>query len=226
MDTIHTQEPVNPADEIWAILRETDRIVQENALKVHEIDRQMRETDLKMQETDRIVKETALQMKQTDRQMKETDRQMKETDRKIGELGNRFGELAEHLVAPGIVRRFNDLGYHFDDIIAERVKITDGQGRVLTEIDLLMENRDYSVAVEVKTRPRASYIEHHLRRMELLREHKDRRGDRRKVRGAIAGAVFPQEEKEAAAAAGLYVIEQSGDTMKLSIPEGFVPLEL
>jgi hypothetical protein len=240
MDTIKTQEPVNPADEIWAILRETDRIVKENALKVHEIDRQMRETDLKMQETDRIVKataiqmqetdrvvkETALQMKETDRQMKETDRQMKETDRKIGERGNRFGELAEHLVAPGIVRRFNELGYHFDDIIAERVKITDGQGRILTEIDLLMENRDYSVAVEVKTRPRASDIEHHLRRMELLREHKDRRGDRRKVRGAIAGAVFPQEEKEAAAAAGLYVIEQSGDTMKLSMPADFVPLEL
>jgi hypothetical protein len=35
----------------------------------------------------------------------------------------------------------------------------------------------------------------------------------------IAGAVFPMEMKEAA----LYVIEQSGDTMKINIPKGFQP---
>ena len=219
MDTTNIQEPVNPADEIWAILRETDRILKENALK-------MEETDRRMKETDRIVKETALQMKETDRKMQETDRQMKKTDRKIGELSNRFGELAEHLVAPGIARRFNELGYHFDNIIAERVKIPDSSGRILTEIDLLMENRIYSVAVEVKTLPKAGDIEHHLRRLEILRAHKDRQGDRRKIRGAIAGAIFPKEAKDATIAAGLYVLEQSGDTMKLSMPEGFTPLEL
>ena len=155
--------------------------------------------------------------------MKETDRQLKETDRKIGELGNRFGELAEHLVAPGIAQRFNDMGYHFDDIIAERVQILDASGRFLTEIDLLLENGDYSIAVEVKTRAKAGDVEHHIRRLEILREHKDRQGDRRKVRGAIAGAVFPREGKEAALAAGLYVIEQSGDTMRINVPKGFVP---
>ena len=150
---------------------------------------------------------------------------MKETGRKIGELGNRFGELAEHLVAPGIVQRFNDRGYHFDDFLAERVRIPDDSGRILTEIDLLLENRDYSIAVEVKSRPKAGDVEHHIRRLEILREHKDRRGDRRKIRGAIAGAVFPKEGKEATLAAGVYVIEQSGDTMKLSVPDGFVPRE-
>jgi hypothetical protein len=212
MDTINIQEPVNPADEIWAVLRETDRILKENALR--------------MQETDRKMQETARKMQETARQIEATDRQMKETDRRIGELGNRFGELAEHLVAPGIARRFNELGYHFVDFIAERVKITDDQDRILTEIDLLLENGDYSIAVEVKTRPRLADIEHHLRRLKLLRERKNRLGDKRKIRGAIAGAVFAYEEKEATIAAGLYVIEQSGDTMKLYMPAGFAPLEL
>ena len=179
-----------------------------------------------MQELRKRQEETARQMQETDRRMQETDRRMQETDRKIGELGNRFGELAEHLVAPGIVQRFNELGYHFDDVIAERVKIPDGQGRILTEIDLLLENGDYSIVTEVKTRPKVDDIEHHIRRMEILRAHKDRRGDRRKIRGAIAGAVFPKEAKEAAIAAGLYVLEQSGDTMQIQKPDGFVPLEL
>jgi hypothetical protein len=198
MDAVNMQGSPNPADEIWALLRETDRILKENAVT----------------------------MKETDRQMKETDRQMKETDRKIGELSNRFGELAEHLVAPGIVQRFNELGYHFDDIIAERVKISGGKGKILTEIDLLLENSDYSIAVEVKTRPKAGDVEHHIQRLQILRAHKDRRSDRRKIRGAIAGAVFPKEAKEATIAAGLYVIEQSGDTMKIQVPAGFVPLDL
>jgi hypothetical protein len=105
---------------------------------------------------------------------------------------------------------------------AERVKIPDSSGSILTEIDLLMENRIYLVAVEVKTLPKVGDIEHHLRRLEILRAHKDRQGDQRK----ICGAIFPKEAKDAAIAAGLYVIEQFGDTMKLSMPEGFTPLEL
>jgi hypothetical protein len=68
-------------------------------------------------------------------------------------------------------------------------------------------------------------VKHHIKRLELLREHKDRRGDRRRICGAIAGAVFPKEGKEATIAAGLYALEQSGDTMKLSVPQGFAPRE-
>jgi hypothetical protein len=160
-----------------------------------------------------------------ERMTKTVNRAGKQIGKQIGELGDRFGELAEHLVAPGIIKRFNEMGYHFDDTIAERVRIPDDAGRILTEIDLLLENGDYSIAVEVKTRPKESDVGHHIRRLEILREHKSKRQDRRKIRGAIAGAVFPGTAMEAAIAAGLYVIEQSGDTMKIHVPEGFIPRE-
>jgi predicted AAA+ superfamily ATPase len=144
----------------------------------------------------------------------------------MGDLNNRFGELAEHLVAPGIIRRFNELGYRFGHGIAQRLKILDGTGQnVLTEIDLLLENGEYSIAVEVKSRPVLKDIAHHERRLEILREYKKRQNDPRKILGGIAGAVFPEGVKEAAIEAGLYVIEQSGDTMKISVPEGFQPRE-
>ncbi|MDR3173567.1 MAG: hypothetical protein LBU19_04890 [Treponema sp.] len=161
----------------------------------------------------------------TERGLERMIKTVNRVGKQIGELGDRFGELAEHLVAPGIIRRFNDMGYHFDDTIAERVRIPDDTGRILTEIDLLLENGNYSIAVEVKTRPKESDVEHHIRRLEILREHKDKRQDRRKIRGAIAGAVFPGPVMEAALAAGLYVIEQSGDTMKIRVPKGFIPRE-
>ena len=158
-------------------------------------------------------------------QIKKTSEQMKETDRKIGELGNRFGELAEHLVAPGIAEKFNALGYHFDAISPGGQKIRDNKGNLLTEIDILLENSDCILAVEVKTRTRMQDIEHHIKRLEILRQHRNTCRDTRKIYGAIAGAVFGKEEKQAALDTGFFTLEQAGDTMKMDLPQDFIPRE-
>ena len=47
----------------------------------------------------------------------------------------------------------------------------------------------------------------------------------RKIHGAIAGAVFTKGVKKLTLEAGMYVLEQSGDTMKMDVPKGFVPRE-
>ena len=148
-----------------------------------------------------------------------------ETDRKIGELGNRFGELAEHLVAPGIVDKFNALGFFFHKD-AQNAKYRDPVSKqILAEVDILLENGDIVIAVEVKTKLSEKDIEKHIQRMEILRRFADERGDKRKYRGALARAIVSSEAREYALNAGFYVIEQSGDTMKLEIPKDFVPRE-
>ena len=63
------------------------------------------------------------------------------------------------------------------------------------------------------------------RRMEVLRRSANRRGDARKYQGAIAGAVMSQSVRNYVLKNGFYVIEQSGNSVKLTIPEGFVPRE-
>ena len=159
---------------------------------------------------------------ETDRKMDRTDRKLDRLCEQMGGLHNSFGELAEHLVAPGIVERFNEIGFTFDEIAPHGKRILDEKGKVKTEIDILLENGDFIVAVEVKSKPVVKDIEHHIRRLQILREHRNKHRDRRKVRGAIAGAVFLPEVKKAVLEAGLYVIEQSGDTMHIDLPEGFV----
>jgi hypothetical protein len=62
---------------------------------------------------------------------------------------------------------------------------------------------------EGKSRPQI--IEHHERRLEILRQYMDKHQDRRVIQGALD--------------AGLYVIVQSGDTMQIESPEGFSPRE-
>jgi predicted RecB family endonuclease len=162
-------------------------------------------------------------MKETDRQMKETDRQMKSMGLQFGKLNNRFGELAEHLVAPGIMEKFNALGSHFDSL-APNLRISEN-GRVVAEIDIFMENSAFSVAIEVKTRPLVGDVKEHIERLAVLRRHKDRVHDIRKIHGAVAGAIMSESVRRHAQKAGFYVIEQSGDTVKIDIPEGFIPRE-
>ena len=159
----------------------------------------------------------------------ETERLVKETSKQMGRLNNSFGELAEHLVAPGVVDRFNELGFHFDAIAERGFKLFDKKGNIKAEIDILLENSTCIIAVEVKSSPRTggkdkdNDIEHHKKRLAIMREHWQ--GDKRKIMGAIAGAVFKKGVKEAILDAGFYVLEQSGDTIKIYMPEGFKPSE-
>ena len=161
---------------------------------------------------------------ETREQMKETDRKMKETDRKIGELGNRFGELAEHLVAPSITEKFNELHFTFEQV-SHDIKISDSSGKCIAEIDILLENGDTVIAVEVKAKPLEKDVEEHVARMEILRRRADARHDTRKFQGAIAGAIMNNSVRNYAHKTGFYVIEQTGDTVKITIPDGFVPRE-
>ena len=154
--------------------------------------------------------------------LQEVGEKQKENARQMGDLHNRFGELAEHLVAPGINERFNEMGYHFGEVMPGGVKIVE-DGKTKTQIDLLLENDDTVMAIEVKSKPDEDDIADHIRRLEILREYRHRKNDHRQVEGAIAGAIFGEAAKRAAVKAGLYVIVQSGDTMKIEIPDGFVP---
>jgi hypothetical protein len=156
---------------------------------------------------------------------KETDRKMRETDRKIGELGNRFGELAEHLVAPGIMEKFNALGFNFTERSQDKEIREANNPHACIEIDLLLENGDIVMAVEIKSKPKQADVDKHITRMEVLRRTADRRQDKRKYRGAVAGAIMTQNLRDYVIQNGFYLIEQSGDTVKLSIPEGFMPRE-
>lgn len=156
---------------------------------------------------------------------KDTDRQIKALNQQMGGLHNSFGEMAEHLVAPGIVKRFNELGFHFDEIAPGGIRIlADDLKKVKAEIDLLLENDKNIIAIEVKSRVNEKDIEHHIRRLEILRENWEKKQKKpKKILGAIAGAIFGSKEKKAAIEAGFYVLEQSGDTMKMEIPDDFVP---
>jgi hypothetical protein len=197
-------------DDVWAALME----LREN----------QKETDRRLAAAARQIEETGRQMKETDQRMKETDRQMKETDRKLGRLGNSFGELAEHLVLPNILEKFRARGYVFTKAGSD-LQFKDQNGKTIAEVDIWLENGDYVLAIEVKARLREKDVGDHIRRMGVLRGYFDDHRDNRKLLGAVAGAVMMEEAKIRAEAEGFYVIEQTGDTVRIIETEGWTPKE-
>jgi hypothetical protein len=199
---------------------ETDRKLQETAQKIRE---SSEETDRKLQETAQKIRESSAE---TDRKLQETARIMqkltKATNKQIGDLGGRFGELVEHLVAPGIVKKFNTLGYGFTRCNANALFENESLNLAL-EIDLFLENGDCAMAVEVKANLKTGDVKDHIKRMEKLHRYASAHKDSRKFYGAVAGAVISQEVKEFALKNGFYVVAQSGDTMIIDVPEGFKP---
>jgi predicted AAA+ superfamily ATPase len=169
------------------------------------------------------LKELRESQKETDRIMKETERIVARVSKQMGDLHNSFGEMAEHLVAPSIEERFNELGFHFNAVAPGGYRVLNDMKKIVAQVDILLLNNDYIMAVEVKAKVHTKDIEHHVKRLELLRKHWEKNDDKRVIQGAIAGAIFGNLEKKAAIEAGLYVLVQSGDTMKLELPEGFVP---
>jgi hypothetical protein len=163
--------------------------------------------------------------KETEDFINESKRIRKENNKRFGDLENRFGEIAEHLVAPGIAKRFNELGFKFDSIAPGGEKIMGENDKIKAQVDLVLRNSDYIAAIEVKVKPKIEDVQKHIKRLEILREHWDKRNDKRKLIGGIAGAIFPQNVKTEALDAGLYVLVQSGDTMKMELCDDFVPRE-
>jgi hypothetical protein len=122
------------------------------------------------------------------------------------------------------MEKFNALGFHFTDISPKRRKIITGKDKqTVAEFDILMENGESSVCVEIKSKPSERDVKDHVQRLEIFRRHKDTIGDKRKIYGALAGAIMSDSVKNIILNAGLYAITQTGDTVKIDIPEGFTP---
>ncbi|MDR2068385.1 MAG: hypothetical protein LBP71_00775, partial [Spirochaetaceae bacterium] len=173
--TVQSREPPRGVtfEDVWAAIQETDRQLKEMSA---ETDRQLKEMGA---ETDRRMQEAAREVKETARFVKEMGTK---TDRRLGELGNSLGDVIEHLMSPKLHEKFKALGFTFSYSI-RNIKFKDHKRNQLAEVDVFLENGEYAMAVEVKTRLRIEDVKDHLKRMAILRRAADERNDKRKYLG-------------------------------------------
>ncbi|MDR0784403.1 MAG: hypothetical protein LBE74_00765 [Treponema sp.] len=197
-------------------------IEYERGLTFEKVWAMFQETGRQMKETDRMIKELREDSKETDRRMKETDRMIKELSRNIGGVNDTLGKWAEEMVSVRLWEKFNALGYDFTSATRNKKFLKGGQ--TIAEVDIFLENGEYAMPVEVKATLTTRDVDGHLKRLGLVREELDRRGDGRRLVGAVAGAVTPDDVRNYAQKRGLYVIVQSEDSTTIaSAPEDFAP---
>jgi hypothetical protein len=143
----------------------------------------------------------------------------------LGGLSGHIGEIMETLLAARLWEKFGAYPYGFERAY-QRVGIYDGKNR-LTDVDILLSNGEYAMAVEVKTTlNRFIEVDRHFERMEKLLKFPPAEVKGKTVLGAMACGVLDADVRDYAFSKGFFVLELTGDTVALaSPPSDFVPRE-
>ena len=220
MDIITAEQAAEAAkglsfEKVWAALMEMRKSQMETQKSLDESQK-------------RIEKNFDESQKRIDKSLadfqRSTDKTISDLSKNIGGIGNTLGRLTEALFTAELWKKFNDLGIPVTRQCSQ-MKFGDGN-QILAEVDLFIENGEYAILVEIKTDMHVSHINDHLERIEIVRRLLDKRNDKRKLLGAVAGGVVAGNVLKYAQKKGLYVVIQTGDAIAFAdMPQGFKPRE-
>ena len=149
---------------------------------------------------------------------READRAYKRMNKRLGLYDNSFGKMLEHMVKPNLIKSFRKLGFNVTKA-HQNTRIVDEDENTIAEVDFTLEDGDKVILVEVKSRLTTEDITYHAERIRKVKAHADQHGDKREYLGAIAGVVVNDIERDFALKSGFYLIQPSGKTFNITVPE-------
>ena len=186
--------------EIWAMFQETDKKFQK--------------TDKKFQKTDKRLDE---KFQATEREIDKLSRSVDKLVQSTRGLTSKWGEFVEELVAPGAIRVFNDRGIKVEEL-AQRVSAK--RSGMEMEIDILLTNDQYTVAIEVKSTLTLEDVKYFLKKLDNFKKVFPRYKVN-KVLGGVAGVVIHKGVDRYAYQKGLFVIKPFGDSITIANDDKF-----
>ncbi|GHV73539.1 hypothetical protein AGMMS49940_08410 [Spirochaetia bacterium] len=194
-------------EQVWAALMELRDEQKVSHEKTEELQRKTEETVNKMAAN-------------VDRMSAKVDR----VTANVGGLNRSMGELIETLIAARLWEKFDAYPYKFRRAY-QRVPLFDETDRICTDIDILLTNSDYVMAVEVKRELNSREdVDHHLKRMELILKYTPDQCKGKKLLGAMAGGSVDPDVQRYAHSVGFFVLELTGESVRLAkTPDGFNP---
>jgi hypothetical protein len=156
---------------------------------------------------------------ETERSMEELRRIVANASREVGRLGDRWGLFVENMVAPAVLRLFQERGIEIRHLY--RRAVSDIPGAEM-EVDILAVNGDVAVVVEVKSRLAKEDVDEFCETLQQFKQAFPERVNHQ-VYGAVAAIEFVKGIDRYAYRQGLFVIRQCGDSVELANDESFQP---
>jgi hypothetical protein len=151
------------------------------------------------------------------KRVKESEKESRELNKKIADLGDALGKFAVSQVSPRLEKMFRKKGIDMNEIYPNVIVKENGQN--LFEIDLVLVNTIYAVAVEVKHNLKQKDVDEHIERLEKI-EKMEKLTTRvvkgTKMYGAVAGMIVNYEVERYALKKGLYVVKPKGNGVAIS----------
>jgi len=171
--------------------------------------------------TDTLTYEKVWEMfQETDRKFKETERIVKKLSKNIGGLNNSLGGLIETLMAARLWEKFgvNNLSRAY-----RRVPIYNENNKEISDIDILLSNTEWVMAIEVKREVGKYDIDRHIKRMQWIRDYPPAETKGKKLLGAVAGGEIELDMVDLAHQSGFFVLVLKGESTELISPDDFMP---
>ena len=202
--------------EIWKILKETNRLLQQSRL---ETDRLLRESK---QENDRLKQENDRRKQETDRKIQENDRLLQKSQKKLEKMieenkvyiqkidsrwGNQWGRLMEALMKGSLLKLLNQKGIKAIKVVPNY----EGQWEDLDrEYDLVAINSQEMVVVETKSHLKKGHVDDFLKELASFKKFCPE-FKHLKAYGGVACLRSSKEVRGYAESEGLFVFRVQGN---------------
>jgi uncharacterized coiled-coil protein SlyX len=218
-------------EKVWAALMESR---EQSEKRSRELDKTMAELSKHVAERsveaaesrkniDKTMAELSKNIEEVSKHVAEMTKNVDKVTKNLGGLGNTIGKMTEAMFSMELWKKFSVHGFKFTQ--GSNVKFSVG-AQVLTEVDFFMENGDYAMPVEIKTELSVGDVDEHLERMDKIRRYMDKHNDKRKLVGAVAGAIVAPNVLKYAQKKGFFVLIQTGDSIAIAkTPKDFKPKE-
>jgi hypothetical protein len=155
------------------------------------------------------------------------EQRQKELDAEIAalsDINHTRSFLIETLIAERFWEKFPE--YNLQRAY-RRFPLYNEKNELKNEIDILLVNTEWAMAVDVIWEADANNVAYHIKRMaQILKYPPAQLLSNVKLLGAVAGGIITPEAREAAYKAGFYVLELAGESIiRLPEPPGFKPKE-
>ena len=170
-------------------------------------------------EADRRAAEADRRAAEADRRLERLERIAANTSREVAGLTTRWGQFVENLVEPAVIRLFQERGI---DVQETYRRMKSKRPGAQMEIDIFAVDGDVAVAIEVKFRLSQRDVDEFIEKLGRFRTAFPHYGDYR-IFGAVAGIEIDAGCDLYAYRRGLFVIQQTGDTVAIANDPAFRP---